>query len=56
MFPPKLDSRPVAHQEATITGANYRITVLTDGLLRRYRRAGGSNPTRTWRGSPTGST
>jgi alpha-glucosidase (family GH31 glycosyl hydrolase) len=34
MFPPKLGSRPVAHPEAVIAGANYRITVLTDGLLR----------------------
>ena len=34
MFPPKLDSRPVAHPEAVISGAGYRITVLTDGLLR----------------------
>ena len=34
MFPPKLESRPVAHPEAVIAGANYRITVLTEGLLR----------------------
>jgi alpha-glucosidase (family GH31 glycosyl hydrolase) len=34
MFPPKLQSRPVPNEEAVIAGANYRVTVLTDGLLR----------------------
>ncbi|KGM13375.1 glycoside hydrolase family 31 protein [Cellulomonas bogoriensis] len=33
-FPPRLSSRPVAHPDAVVGGDRYRITVLTDGLVR----------------------
>jgi hypothetical protein len=33
-FPGRLDSRPVADPAATVVGDRYRITVLTDGLVR----------------------
>ncbi|WP_250442987.1 glycoside hydrolase family 31 protein [Actinotalea sp. C106] len=33
-FPPRLPSRPSAHPDAAVQGDRYRITVLTDGLVR----------------------
>lgn len=33
-FPPRLPSRPVADPRAVVQGDHYRITVLTDGLVR----------------------
>ncbi|HEV2886028.1 MAG TPA: TIM-barrel domain-containing protein, partial [Jatrophihabitans sp.] len=38
----RLNSRPVADQRAIVQGPDYRITVLTDGLLRLERSAEGS--------------
>ena len=34
MFPPKLESHPVARTESVIVGERWRISVLADGLLR----------------------
>ena len=40
-FPPRLPSRPVADPRAVVRGDGYRITVLTDGLVRLEYAADG---------------